>query len=220
MSIIFVFILISGFLVIKELFNPFKTDEQIQLKPIYRATMKGVPGFRLTGVRIDKEYNSARFDLKILDGSSSSRSREEEIEAIYRAVKQLEYYLNDEKDWAECLYNDYTLRFQRRGPYALDCAVKYIDGEAVCYHIYNDAFFSITDFHIMEDVQVMSMRSFEPGPFDEEKVEKISRFENLREIRFWEPVNEESLTEFAKIINKNNPQCKIFVEGEEFVLPD
>ncbi|HZK34997.1 MAG TPA: hypothetical protein VFD33_06780, partial [Bacillota bacterium] len=42
----------------------------------------------------------------------------------------------------------------------------------------------------------------------------------LEEIHFWDSVNEESLTEFAKIMNKNNPECKIFVEREEFILPE
>ncbi|HZJ98958.1 MAG TPA: hypothetical protein VFC79_03075 [Tissierellaceae bacterium] len=199
--------------------NPYDTKEKRQVKPIYRATMKGVPGFRLTGVTIDKEYNSVIFNLKIVDGSSSSRSTEEEIEAMYRAIKQLEYYLN-ENDWAKSLYNDYTLRFQRTRPYALKCKVKYIDGEAVCYDIYNDAFFSITDFHIMKDLRLIDTRSGFGKTLDKEKAENISQFENLEEIHFWEPVNEESLTEFAKIMNKNNPECKIFVEREEFILPE
>ena len=57
---IFTVILVTGLTVglygiftLREILNPFKTDEQIQLKPIYRATMKGVPGFRLTGVTIE-----------------------------------------------------------------------------------------------------------------------------------------------------------------------
>jgi hypothetical protein len=72
---------------------------------------------------------------------------------------------------------------------------------------------------MMEDVQVINMISFYPRPLDKEKAEKISKFKNLREIYFRESVDEEALTEFAKIMKKNNPECKIFVRDEEFILP-
>ena len=198
-------------------FYPFNTKDKRQFKPVYKAAMKGVPGFRLTSVYINEKDDNVVFSLKSRKWEHSGSFSEKELEQIYKATKQLEAYLN-ENDWSR-IHNEYKMQFNPNKQNQLYTQVKYVDGQAVFYRVFGDITNDTTDLHMMEDVQVINMISFYPRPLDKEKAEKISRFENLREIRFWEPVNEESLTEFAKIINKNNPECKIFVRDEEFILP-
>ena len=197
--------------------NPFDTKDKRQYKPVYKAAMRGVSGFWLTSVNIDEDSDSVSFRLKPIEWKHSGSFSEKELEQIYKATKQLEAYLN-ENDWSR-IHNEYKMQFNPNKQNQLYTQVKYVDGQAVFYRVFGDITNDTTDLHMMEDVQVINMISFYPRPLDKEKAEKISRFENLREIRFWEPVNEESLTEFAKIINKNNPECKIFVRDEEFILP-
>jgi len=197
--------------------NPYDTKEKRQVKPIYKAAMKGVPGFRLTSVYINEKDDNVVFSLKSRKWKHSGSFSEKELEQIYKATKQLEAYLN-ENDWSR-IHNEYKMQFNPNKQNQLYTQVKYVDGQAVFYRVFSDRTNDTTDLHMMEDVQVINMISFYPRPLDKEKAEKISKFKNLREIYFRESVDEESLTEFAKIINKNNPECKIFVRDEEFILP-
>ena len=203
--------------------NPFDTKDKRIVRPIYKAAMRGVSGFWLTSVNIDEDSDSVSFRLEPIEWKHSGDFSEKELKKINKATKQLEAFLN-KKDWSK-IHNKYELNFGENNRNRLFTQVKYVDGQAVFYQVSNgQEFFTITneitDLHMMEDVRVINMRSFYPEPLDKEKAEKISKFKNLREIYFRESVNEESLTEFAKIINKNNPECKIFVGDEEFVLPD
>jgi hypothetical protein len=197
--------------------NPYDTKEKRQVKPIYKAAMKGVPGFRLTSVYINEKDDNVVFSLKSRKWEHSGSFSEKELEQIYKATKQLEAYLN-ENDWSR-IHNEYKMQFNPNKQNQLYTQVKYVDGQAVFYRVFSDRTNDTTDLHMMEDVQVINMISFYPRPLDKEKAEKISKFKNLREIYFRESVDEEALTEFAKIMKKNNPECKIFVRDEEFILP-
>lgn len=200
--------------------NPFDTKEKRQVKPIYRATMKGVPGFRLTGVTIDKEYNSVRFTFRLRNNTGSNSFTEEELQSINRAVEQLMRFLSAGND-VDYPYSRYTLKFQiGKTPIYINCHVTYLGGETFFTYLSSETSNNITDFHMMEDVRGIKTLCIFGDYLDKEKVEEISKFEKLEEIHFSRSVDEEKLLEFAKIINKNNPQCKIFVEGGEFVLPD
>jgi hypothetical protein len=211
-------ITVLGFFILKDIYNHWGTKDVMQYQRIYKAAMEGVTGFRLAGVRINNENNSVVFILKLKDYRTSSFT-EEELEKIYKATCQLREYLN-ENERARSLHNEYLLRFEPNRPGLFNCYVKCIEGEAVFYRIFSSLQNRITSFHMMKDVRAIHMLYGFSSTLDTEKVEKISKFENLEEIYFYESVDEESLTVFAKIINKNNPQCKIFVGGEEFVLPD
>ena len=202
--------------------NPYDTKEKRQVKPIYKAAMRGVSGFWLTSVNIDEDSDSVSFRLEPIEWKHSGDFSEKELKKINKATKQLEAFLN-KKDWSK-IHNKYKLVFWSGKQNYIYTQVKYVDGQAVFYQVFgNQAFFTITneitDLHMMEDVRVINMRSFYPRPLDIEKAEKISKFKNLREVYFREYVDEEALTEFAKIMNKNNPECKIFVGDEEFILP-
>ncbi len=203
--------------------NPYDTKEKRQVKPIYKAAMRGVSGFWLTSVNIDEDSDSVSFRLEPIEWKHSGDFSEKELKKINKATKQLEAFLN-KKDWSK-IHNKYELVFWSGKQNYIYTQVKYVDGQAVFYQVFgSQALFTITneitDLHMMEDVRVINMRSFYPRLLDKEKAEKISKFKNLREIYFRESVDEEALTEFAKIMKKNNPECKIFVGDEEFVLPD
>ena len=71
--IILLLILIIFGCVIKEKFSPFKTDEEKQLKPVYKAAMKDVSGFRLKHVGIyeeEEDYVIFTFKQKVYTGSN------------------------------------------------------------------------------------------------------------------------------------------------------
>lgn len=202
--------------------SPFDTKDKRIVRPIYKAAMRGVSGFWLTSVNIDEDSDSVSFRLKPIEWKHSGDFSEKELKKINKATKQLEAFLN-KKDWSK-IHNKYELNFGENNRNRLFTQVKYVDGQAVFYQVSNgQEYFTITneitDLHMMEDVRVINMRSFYPRPLDKEKAEKISKFKNLREIYFRESVDEEALTEFAKIMKKNNPECKIFVGDEEFILP-
>ena len=56
--IIFLLIIIICGYAIKRRISPFQTDEEKQLKPVYKAAMKGISGFKLEHVTIfeDEDY--------------------------------------------------------------------------------------------------------------------------------------------------------------------
>ena len=197
--------------------NPYDTKDKRQYKPVYKAAMRGVSGFWLTSVNINEKDDNVVFSLKSRKWEHSGSFSEKELEQIYKATKQLEAYLN-ENDWSR-IHNEYKMQFNPNKQNQLYTQVKYVDGQAVFYRVFSDRTNDTTDLHMMEDVQVINMISFYPRPIDKEKAEKISKFKNFREIYFRESVDEEALTEFAKIMKKNNPECKIFVRDEEFILP-
>lgn len=120
------------------------------------------------------------------------------------------------------MYVEHGLEFNfGEVPIGATCNIRYVDGEAVLASIGTGGISNIiTDFYMMEDARYIYIKNTLHKPIDKERAERISKFENLEMISFGNISYVEGIHEFAKIINKNNPECKIIVKGEEFILPD
>ena len=203
--------------------NPFRGEEKKQIKPIYEAIIEGIEGTRLREVYINSIKNYVYFEIEFEDKPSKDKFgrkifTEDQIETVYKATQQLIAYLN-ENDWTRALYEEYKIIFNFGGRFTDSTSrVRYIDGQAAFYSIDFSAYNDITDIYMMEDVRRIRMVLGPSDTIDEERAERISRFKNLEYIIIHEYTDKELPVRFAKIINKNNPDCRIFmVSGGEHI---
>ena len=218
--IIFLLIIIVCGYAIKRRISPFQTDEEKQLKPVYKATKKGISGFKFENVWIEEDDNYVWFMFKLKNYTGSNVYTEKELETINKAVEQLVKYLNDNQDF-ENLYNKYRLRFQLDNTnIVLDCDIEYINNQATFTYLHSETSNMITDYYMMKDVYSIAMyRGFETV-FEEENIEKLEALDNLEEIYFASGVDKERVKEFAILMKDINPDCKIFHDSEEVVITD
>lgn len=197
--------------------SPFKTEDQKQIEPIYKAAMEGVSYFRLSSIIVDKEELTVRYHLKLKNRTSSECFTEQEMESINLVVEQLIEYLNT-KDNLNYLYTDYCVQFQiGNTPVGITCWLKEHNGQYEFISASSKNSNNITDFYKMKEVQEISIDGGNHIFLDDEKLNKFSGLHNLEKIYFIPTIYEEDITQFVNKMKVILPSCKIFMKGEEVV---
>lgn len=212
-------VFLVGYISVKIYFSPYKTEEEKQVRSIYKAAMRGISEFRLTSITVDKEHDSVLFFTRLKSRTGSEAFTEKQLTSINQAVEQLLKHLN-ELDSLDDLYLNYRLIFKIGvTPVQVICWIENIDGKYEFTYLNDSTNNIVSDFYMMKSVYRIDTNSYFNDYLDKGKIEKFADLYNLNEIYFDQGAfYEEKVIEFSKILHAIKPECKIYINNEELLF--
>lgn len=221
--VLLVLLIIGVALCCYQITTPFKSAEQKKVRPLYSAGIRGVSIFKLMDVDISEDgitkNKSIEFKLKIKNNDIYGGFSNKELKTLNKFANQMIDFLNKSTDVNDIhnigiyLYVDNGRKpeyvnlwiQQSNGQFSIDWCIVKCDN-------------TIFDMCTIPDIKYIQTVYGTYDSIDDESIEKLKSFSEMKEIHFSEYVEKKYLIELKEKLQMIQLTCKIFWGDMEIVL--
>ena len=220
----FVLLIIGAVLCYYKITTPFKSAEQKKVRPLYSAGISGISIFKLMYVDISEDGStknkSIKFNLKMKNNDIYGGISNKELKTLNKFTNQMMDFLNKTSDVNDIdnigiyLYVD-----NGRRPEYLNLWIQQINGQFSIDWCIIKCDNTIFDVCAIPDIKYIQTMYGTYDSIDDDSIEKLKSFSELKEIHFSDNVDKQKLIEFKEKLHKNQLTCKIFWGDMEITFP-
>ena len=213
--VLFVLVILGFALCYYEITTPFKSAEQKKVRPLYSAGIRGISIFKLIDVDINADGSTKNkaieFSFKMKNNDIYGGFSNKEIKVLNKFANQMIDFLNKDSDVSDIDYIGVYLYVDNgRKPEYLELSIQSINGQFTidwCIINCNNTIFDVCE---VPDIKYIQTVYGTYDSIDDDSIEKLKSFTELKEIHFSDYVDKKKLIEFKEKLYKNQLTCKIF----------
>lgn len=195
--------------------TPFKSADQKKVRPLYSAGIRGISIFKLMGVDISEDGSSKNksieFRLRIKNNDIYGGFSNKELKTLNKFTNQMINFLNKNSFVNDIDYIGIYLQVDNgRRPEYLKLSGRLINGKFSFDWCIIECDNTIFDVCVISDIKYIQTVYGTYDSIDDDSIEKLKSFTELKEIHFSDYVDKKKLIEFKEKLYKNQLTCKIF----------